>query len=116
MLPQKLPMLKDRPQSEKEIKTEIKKYLKGRGIFCWNEWQGQFSVKGVPDLIGILPGGRLLGVEVKRAKGTLRPEQEEFITKINRCGGLAFVARSVTEVHERLEGLTSMKRGIDWEG
>jgi hypothetical protein len=68
----------------------------------------------VPDIIGILPGGRCLGIEVKRLKSKTQPkraqEQEEFREKINRAGGLAFIARSVDEVHERLEGLTAMRR------
>ncbi len=89
---------------ESEIKASIKKYLSLRGIFTWNQWQGQFSVKGVPDLVGIIPGsGKLLGIEVKVPGGKPRPEQEEFIKRINESGGVAFVASSVEEVALKLQ-------------
>jgi VRR-NUC domain len=52
---------------------------------------------GSPDLIGILPGGRFLGVEVKAARGKISPEQAAWIERINAAGGLAFVARSVDD-------------------
>jgi hypothetical protein len=89
---------------ESEIKASIKKYLALRGIFAWNQWQGQFSVKGVPDLVGVIPGsGKLLGIEVKVPGGKPRPEQEEFIKRINESGGVAFVASSVEEVALKLQ-------------
>lgn len=43
-------------------------------------------------MLGQLPHGRLLGVEVKAAKGRTSPEQVAFLERINRAGGLAFVA------------------------
>jgi hypothetical protein len=88
---------------EKEIKSEIRRYLKIRGFFCWNQWQGQMSVKGVPDIVGLFPkSGRLFAVEVKTDRGRVRPEQQDFMDRINAEGGLAFVAHSVEEVMERL--------------
>lgn len=90
-------------QKESEIKSEIRRYLKFRGFFCWNQWQGQFSIKGVPDIVGLLPRGRLFAVEVKTSAGKVKPEQQAFIDRINLEGGLAFVARSVEDVMEKLK-------------
>ena len=53
---------------------------------------------GLPDIVVIVPpGGRLLGLEVKSAKGKLRPVQEVFREKILKSGGLYFVVRTLKE-------------------
>jgi hypothetical protein len=59
--------------------------------------------RGVSDIIGCIPKtGRFLAIEVKRPGGKPTPEQQQFIDTINAAGGLAFVARSVEEVEQRL--------------
>lgn len=61
---------------------------------------------GTPDILCCV-GGRLVGIEVKRPGGRLRPAQGEVLDAIRRAGGLAFVARSVDDVEQalRAEGL-----------
>jgi hypothetical protein len=101
----KLKLLKEvyKPK-ESEIRKSIQRYLDLRGIFNFRQWQGQFSVKGVPDIVGILPGsGKILGIEVKRPGGKTSDVQAEFIQHINRSGGIAFVASSVEEVALKLQ-------------
>lgn len=44
------------------------------------------SLVGVPDRIVILPGGRVLFVEVKRPGGKTRPIQDRVIGMIRRLG------------------------------
>lgn len=56
---------------------------------------------GCPDILVCL-GGRFVGVEVKRKGGRLRPEQAACMDSIRKAGGLAFVARSVDDVHAAL--------------
>jgi hypothetical protein len=102
---QKLKMLREvyKPK-ESEIKRSVRKYLALRGIFNWNQWQGQFSVKGVPDIVGIIPGsGKLLGIEVKCPGKKPRPEQQAFLDEIKRNGGIAFVVTSVEELVQNLQ-------------
>jgi hypothetical protein len=41
----------------------------------------RFGWKGCPDALGQLKDGRLLGVEVKTAKGKLRPKQTVFLER-----------------------------------
>ena len=56
--------------------------------------------KGAADLIGIIkPSGRFLAIEVKTARGKLRPEQANFLRLVESSGGVAGVARSVAEAH-----------------
>lgn len=103
---------------EKIIENHVLQFLFKRGIFAWkNQSVGifdpirkiyrksnnPFHIKGVSDVLGILPGGRLLAIEVKSKVGRPSPEQILFIDKINKSGGLAFIARSVEEVEERLK-------------
>lgn len=101
---------------EKDIQNQILAYLKIKGIFCWNaKTQGTFDPrrgtfrklsnlkKGVSDILGILPSGRLLAIEVKRPGGRVSPEQKDFIKNINDNNGLAFVAYSLEDVIEKLK-------------
>lgn len=101
----KLKLLKEALEpKESEIRKSIQRYLDLRGIFNWRQWQGQFSVKGVPDIVGILPGsGKILGIEVKRPGGKPSDAQIAFIEHINRSGGVAFFATSVEDVALKLE-------------
>jgi Holliday junction resolvase len=83
---------------EKEITTQIRNVLKLYGVFHWKVFQSLGATPGVPDILGILPGGRMLAIEVKTERGKLSPHQERFIKNINDNGGLAFVARSFDDV------------------
>jgi len=65
------------------------------------QWM-RFAWRGAPDLVGMLKGGTLLCVEVKRPSGKLRPDQELFLATVRNQGGVAFVARSVDDVKEHL--------------
>ena len=56
---------------------------------------------GFPDIEGITPNGRYLGIEVKAPKGKLTPIQEEVGARIIRSNGIWFVARSVQDVIDR---------------
>lgn len=87
--------------SEKDITHQIRSLLKTYGIFHWKVWQGLGSTPGVPDIVGIY-NGQFLGIEVKTEKGKLSPHQERFIANINANGGLAFVARNIDDVIEKM--------------
>lgn len=56
-----------------------------------------FAIRGVSDILGIHKG-RMLCIEVKSAKGRLRPEQREFLDKMSKLGALTCVARGWPEV------------------
>ena len=63
----------------------------------------RFGWPGCPDVLGQLKDGRLLGVEVKAAKGKLRPEQSIFLERIRCAGGVAFMARDYRDVFHELD-------------
>ena len=88
---------------EKDVTDEIRQYLKIRGVWHYKQWQGLGSMAGVSDIIGIYKG-RYLAIEVKGPKGQVTEKQQRFIDRVNIEGGLAFVARGVEDVIERLNG------------
>ena len=57
-----------------------------------------FGEKGIPDLIACAPGGRFWGIEVKRKGGRVSPDQTDFIARVRKNGGIAFVAYSIDDV------------------
>lgn len=104
---------------EQYIQKQILDYLRWKGIPCYKhqnagirKLDGSYipptslpHTRGVSDIIGCIPkSGRFLAIEVKRPGGRLTPEQQQFIDTINQNGGLAFVAYSVDEVEEKLNG------------
>lgn len=91
----------DLKQTEAEITKEIRQYLKLRGVFHYKQWQGLGSLPGVSDIIGCY-NGRYLAIEVKRKGQNPTEKQQAFLDTVNAQGGLAFVARSVEDVMERL--------------
>lgn len=98
--------------SEKILQNSILMYLNLSGIFCWQtdstglydpikktfRSRGKFKIKGVSDILGILPDGRFLAIEVKYGKNKTTPEQKDFINKIIDRNGIAFVAYSLEDV------------------
>lgn len=56
----------------------------------------------MPDIVGVLPGGKALYIEVKTETGRLSPHQEKFLNNLELSGAVAFVARSVEDVMQRL--------------
>jgi len=106
---------------EKDVQNGILMWLNFMGCITWRQNQGAVvaehkgkkrffrmtSLPGISDIIGLLPGGRFIAIEVKRPGW--RPNsrwrnspQAKFIDLVNQKGGLAFVATSVDEVIERV--------------
>ncbi len=101
---------------EADIQRQILDYLRACRIFAWRNNTRTVFVAGRPlkfgiigggDIIGILPGGRFLSIEVKTPKGTTAKKRAEaqgqFKVAINECGGVAITAHSVEEVMEALD-------------
>lgn len=98
--------------SEKQIQNHILGYLKSKQIYAWQcnthgtfdqklgrfRKSGAWHIRGVSDILGILPGGKFLAIEVKSKKGRLSVEQKIFLEEISNRGGVAFVARSIEDV------------------
>lgn len=103
---------------EADYQTAIQDYLQYKGIFAWkNHSTGIYNKKGggwiplgltgVSDILGILPDGRFLAIEVKKPGGKLTQNQIDFLDIINKNGGVAFMAITIDDVqaHLKLAGL-----------
>lgn len=94
--------------SEREITKSIKSLLSQFGVWHFKHFGGLYAPKGIPDIIGILPGGKFFGLEVKVIGGRVSVDQERVMQNIRESGGIAGVVHSVDEVVE----LLNLKRGM----
>lgn len=96
--------------AEHDIQSQILEYLQLRHVLVFRNNTGRrgyvrFGLDvGSSDIIGVLPGGRFLAIEVKKPKGGVVSEfQTRFLESVNAHGGLGFVARSLADVEERIK-------------
>lgn len=107
---------------ESDIKDAIRGVFVGTPIIVWNHPTGvavpvealrdivdvstlpriTYGLVGSSDLIGLLPTGKFLGIEVKTPTGRLSPEQKRFAAMVRRQGGVYIEARSPQDVREAL--------------
>lgn len=98
--------------SETELVRSILATLARMGIWAWRANAGsrvmpatdrsarrmfRGAPAGTPDILGVLPGGRLFGLEAKTARGRVRPSQSAWHATAERHGVLVAVVRSVSE-------------------
>lgn len=101
--------------TEAGIQKAILDYLHYRKIFAWRTnsgvaWQHskdksypiRLAPKGTADIIGVLPNGRFLAIEVKKKGNGPTEDQFNFLLAINNTGGLAFTAYSIDDVQTQL--------------
>lgn len=89
---------------ESALTLKIKKWLNEQDDSYFIKYHGgRFSSAGVSDLIGTYKG-RFVGIEVKQPgkEKTLTRLQAMFIEKINKSGGVAFMATSIEGVKNGL--------------
>ena len=96
---------------EGRIKAGCLRYLEKRGIMVWNNPTGavkiadrwlHFGKKGSADILGCLPGGRLLCVECKAPAGRLSPEQKQFLSDVQKLGALSLVVHGWQELDQAM--------------
>lgn len=94
--------MKRKPQSEKSIENQIKKWLDSNGYWWMKVHGDMFQKAGVPDIIACI-NGKFVGIEVKRPGGRVSELQKYQIEQIQKSGGVAFVAYSLEEVRVNLD-------------
>jgi hypothetical protein len=94
------------PNSESYIQKNILAYLSLRNIWAWRSnnlavpGRRFIGEPGLPDIVGMLPGGRFLGIEVKTKTGKQSDDQKAFQARCEKEGGLYILARSLDDVME----------------
>lgn len=121
------PELISKTPTEKQVENQILHWLNSVGIFAWkNQSTGvydprkkvfrishnKYAINGVSDILGILPEGRILAIEVKKPCKGIRTKdqllklaseaQRAFIQSVNNRGGLAIVADRLAIVEQQL--------------
>lgn len=82
---------------EGKVKELVKKWLKARSIPYWMIIPSGYGAStGMSDVVGILPSGKLLAIEVKaeNKKGNVTANQQKFLNTINDNNGIAVVVAS----------------------
>lgn len=97
---------------EAQVQNQVLCYLSAKKIYHWRQNTGSFKVndryirsgmKGISDILGILPDGRFLAIEVKRSKGgRVSPEQQAFLQAIKDNNGIALVINSLDQLIDEL--------------
>lgn len=96
---------------EKNLQTEVIKWLKTRGYTVYNVHGSEFNA-GIPDILACICG-RFVAFELKAAGGALRPLQKVNIHRIRKSGGIAEVVWSIDRVKEITETIENGKKWND---
>ena len=109
--------MKTKLPTEKQIQQTILRWLNLNGIMAWRNNTGRFflknksgkermfqaGVKGSSDIFAILKTGQFVAIEVKSKYGKLSLDQEIFLDKVEKQGGISIVAYSLEDVIKELE-------------
>jgi hypothetical protein len=102
---------------EKEIQNNILEFLNHCAIESWpnqsvgvydpikkiyRKSRNKYHRNGIMDILGYLPNGTFLGIEVKSKKGVASPDQKKQICIANDNKAVAFVSRSVWQTYQQL--------------
>lgn len=92
-------------KEETKIVTNARKSLnKIKNSFFFKIHGGPMQMAGISDLIGLI-NGKFIAIEFKtpnNKKGATKLQQW-FMKKVNDCGGVAFVARSIDDVYDNFK-------------
>ncbi len=96
---------------ESDVVKSCLSILALKGIFAWRNNTGavismykgkkrfiKYGCKGSPDIIGILPNGKFIGVECKKVGGKQSDDQVEFQRKVSMNYGIYVVVQSGNEL------------------
>lgn len=91
--------------TEAQIQKQVVDYLTRRGVVVWSTHDPRHrpSHEGVADIIGVMPGGQTIAVEVKRQGGKVTRLQTEFIEAVRDQGGIGLIAYCLDDVRDAVE-------------
>lgn len=107
--------------NETKLRGACLDYLTCRGFMAWvNKTTGTYDPttqrfrkfvgrRGQPDIIGILPDGRFLGVETKMPGSYPTKEQREFRDDCRKNNGVYILARNLDDLEDGLRDCTQSR-------
>lgn len=103
---------RSRAKPERAVQRAILIYLRVRGClaaitdagaaFRAGAFGADTVPAGWPDITGLLPDGRFIGVECKAPDGRQSPVQKQMEQEIRKRNGIYVLARSIDDVEEAL--------------
>lgn len=102
--------------TEGQVVNACIRYLWLKGCFVWRQNTGaykpegsnrfiRYGTPGCPDIVGLTPSGRFLGVECKVGLAKQTPHQVTFQNHIERHNGIYILARSIDDLEARKHDL-----------
>lgn len=99
------------------LTVAVLSFLRLRGCFAWRQnnlrvpGRSFNGVKGIPDVVGVAPDGRFIGVEIKTGTDTQSEAQRAFQSEIERRSARYYVIRNTAEIVAVLEAVGRTPRG-----
>ena len=98
-------------QLEKSVENRLKTACRRRGAMAYKFVSP--GRRGVPDRLIVMPGGRCVFVELKKAGETPDPLQVEEIKKLRKLGAEVYVAAGAAEVADLVKRLFTQEGGVE---
>lgn len=95
---------------EKQIERRMVARMAARGAMVFKFVSP--GRQGVPDRIALLPGGRIVFIELKTAAGKLSPVQQNIIKRMRDLGADVRVVYGDAEAQALADELTGGKDGV----
>ena len=102
-----------RGRPERAVQRAIVIYLRARGClvavtdagaaYRAGSFGAETVPAGWPDITGLLPDGRFIGVECKSPTGRQSSVQKQMEEAIRKCNGIYVLARSIDDVQRVIE-------------
>lgn len=99
--------------NEKAITNDILEYLRDAGVMAWKAGAGPYQRGGISDILGVLPDGKFLAIEVKdpsrksQVNAGATKAQVKFIDDVRDHKGMAMVVTSADTVAMEISGYLS---------
>lgn len=93
---------------EATIVNRIMAYLRAEGFFTWKNHGSQYSLAGLPDVMACREG-QLWAIEVKQPGKQPTELQKHRLEELKNVGAVSFVAWSLEDVKQAVEGLGEMR-------
>jgi hypothetical protein len=90
---------------EATIQLDILTYLRWRQIPAWSTHSSRNhpETPGIADIVGMLPGGRFLAIEVKSEEGIVSEAQQRWLEQVHFSGGLVILAHCIEDVQRAID-------------
>ncbi len=96
---------------EGSVKERVRNLLDFIGAWHFMPAQWGLGRRGIPDFVGVLPGGRMFAIECKADAKRPTELQQRNLERIEQAGGLALIARTANYDEVRAALLAAIKEG-----